>query len=284
MRSGNVLGEGPLWDAATGTVWWVDITAQQVWRATLDGAAAVAFTHHEPVGCLALATTGELLGMTPTGLWRLAPDPVLLVATPEPDLTLRANDGKADPAGRMIVGTMGFPQPVAEAGTLWSYSGGTATPLLRGLSISNGLAWTADGATMYFVDSWTQSVQAFEYDVSTGAVGGVRVLAALDPADGGPDGITIDADDGVWVAVWGGGKLHRYDGRGALTDVVRLPVRYPTCPAFVGPDLDRLVVTSATQEYRDSAPPDGAGDVYLVDPGVRGAAAHQVDLARVVAA
>jgi sugar lactone lactonase YvrE len=287
-RVGLVLGEGPLWHAERGSVLWVDILAGHVWECALGGEPRIVVEHHEPVGCLALARTGELVGMTGSGLWRLDPEPALLVANPEASPDLRANDGKADPTGRFVGGTMGFPEPTPAGGTLWSFADGTARPLLRGLTISNGLAWWTDpttaATTMYHVDTPTGEVRAYDYDLASGSLGGARTLAAVHPGDGLPDGVALDVDGGLWVALHGGGKLHRYDPDGALTAVVELPVAHVTCPAFVGPGLTQLVVTTATEAFQGdpgTAPP-GAGDVYLVDPGVAGAATHEVDLAVVI--
>ncbi|HWL43062.1 MAG TPA: SMP-30/gluconolactonase/LRE family protein [Ilumatobacter sp.] len=277
-RVGCVLAEGPIWDADRAVVLWTDIYAGQVWECALDGEPRVVAEHHESIGAIALAATGELLGFTPTGLWRLDGQPALLVVNPEAEPGLRANDGKPDPAGRFVGGTMGFPRPVPGAGTLWSFDAGEVRPLLRGVTISNGLAWSADGATMYYVDTPTQQVRAFAYDVATGGLGDGRVFAEVDRADGEPDGITIDAEGGVWVALWGGAKLHRYGADGALTAVVPTPVDYPTCPVFVGPALDRMVVTSATEAYPAGWAPVGAGDVYVCEPGVAGVMADRVDL------
>ena len=283
-RVGLVLGEGPLWHPGRRTVLWVDILAGHVWECALGGEPRIVVEHHEPVGCIAFARTGELVGMTPSGVWRLDPDPTMLVANPEASPDLRANDGKADPVGRFVGGTMGFPEPVPGAGTLWSYADGTAQPLLRGVTVSNGLAWWTDPATarttMYYVDSPTYEVRAYEYDLATGSVGGARTLVAVAPSDGSPDGVALDAEGGLWVALFGGGKLHRYDPDGALTAEIELPAAYVTCPAFVGPDLTQLVVTSATEPYRGDPAniPTGAGDLYLVDPGVAGAAAHDIYL------
>ena len=277
-RVGCRLGEGPLWNAGRATVMWVDIHAGRVWECALGGAPQVAVEHHEPLGAIALDASGALVGFTPTGLWRLGERPELVIANPEADPALRANDGKPDPAGRFVGGTMGMPEPVPGAGTLWSFGEGSARPLLRGTTISNGLAWTADGATMYYVDTPTQTVRAFAYDVATGALGDPRVFVAIDAEVGAPDGIAIDAEGGVWVALHGGSAVHRYDAGGALTAVVELPVRYPTCPAFAGAALDVLVVTSAREAYEPGTEPAGAGDVYAVAPGVPGAAAHTLSL------
>lgn len=278
---GCELAEGPLWHPARGVVMWTDIYAGRVWECALGGVPRVIATHHEPIGAIALSRAGTLIGFTPTGLWTLDGEPALLVGNPEADPALRANDGKPDPVGRFVGGTMGYPEPTPHAGTLWSFDRGTATPLRRGTTISNGLAWTADGATMYHADTPTGQVLAFPYDLATGQLGAPRVFVEVDPADGQPDGMTIDADGGVWVALWGGGRLHRYAPDGSLTSVVPLPIEHPTCPAFVGADLAVMVVTSATEPFAPGTAPAGAGDVYRLDPGVAGAPGNLVDLDRI---
>lgn len=277
-RVGCELGEGPIWCDERSTVLWVDLEVGRVWKRPLEGESSVVVEHHEPVGALALAGTGELLGFTPSGLWRLDGTPELLVATPEPDPALRANDGKPEPAGRFVGGTMGRGWPVGPVGTLWSYAGGTARPLRRGTTVSNGLAWTADAATMYWADSGTGTITAFAYDVDSGTIGEARPFVSIVAAERGPDGITIDADDCVWVAVWGGGCLHRYAPDAELLEVVELPVVHPTCPAFAGPAHDLLIVTSA-QAPGGGEPVSGAGDVFVVRAGVAGPPPFRVDLA-----
>src|SRR5690606_20448990 len=166
------------------------------------GSPTVAVEHHEPLGAIALATGGALVGFTPTGLWRLdAERSSVLIENPEIDPALRANDGKPDPAGRFVGGTMGFPAARDGAGTLWSFADGTARPLLRGTTISNGLAWSADGSTMYYVDTPTRTIRAFPYDLATGELGAPAVFVTVAEESGDPDGLTIDAEGGVWVAL-----------------------------------------------------------------------------------
>lgn len=276
-RVGCALGEGPIWCAERTSVLWVDLEVGHVWESSLAGDARVIVERDEPIGAIALGQGGELLGFTPSGLWRLDGTPTLLVPAPEPDPALRANDGKPDPAGRFVGGTMGRTWPVGPVGTLWSYAGGTAQPLRRGTTVSNGLAWTADTTTMYWADSGTRAITAFPYDVASGAIGEARPFVVVDGDDRGPDGITIDADDCVWVAVWGGGCLHRYAPDGELLDVVELPVAHPTCPVFAGPDLDVLLVTSAYAPGRNPQV-TGAGDVFALRPRVGGRPPWRVDL------
>jgi len=264
------LGEGPLWDAATGDIIWVDIDAAVVLRTNLDAADLRTQTCEEPVGSLGLTAGGGLVGATPTGLRRLDIEGAPYVGhLPEYRPDVRANDGKAAPGGRFIVGTMGRDVPVPGVGSLWSFGGGLADCLISGTTIPNGLAWTADGTTMYFIDTPTREVVALEYNSDTGGIGRGHTAVAIGEGLGDPDGMCIDAEGGLWIALWGGSAVHRYvDGR--LAAVIEVPTPLVTCPAFAGSELDQLVITTASAGL-DSDATDGAGHLYVANPGVVGA-------------
>jgi sugar lactone lactonase YvrE len=140
------------------------------------------------------------------------------------------------------------------------------------VTISNGLAWSADARRMFYVDSPTQRIDVFDFDLATGTIGNRRPFASIAVEDGIPDGLAIDVDDGIWVALWGGGRLHRYTRDGLLDRVVRLPVTYPTRCAFGGPGLDELFVTSARMAMTpaERAAEPHAGGIYRLRPGIRG--------------
>jgi sugar lactone lactonase YvrE len=144
-------------------------------------------------------------------------------------------------------------------------------------TISNGLGWSPDGARMYFIDSTTQRVDVLDFDGGSGVISGRRPFAVVDPADGLPDGLAVDAEGGVWVCLFGGAAVRRYDARGRLDAVVPLPVTNPTCPAFGGADLRTLYVTSArhrlTPEQLAAEPLAGA--LLELDPGVAGLPVHR---------
>jgi sugar lactone lactonase YvrE len=154
---------------------------------------------------------------------------------------------------------------------------GGCARMLGGTTISNGLGWSADGERFFFVDSTTQRIDVFDFDVGAGTLHDRRPFAAIAAQDGLPDGLAIDAHDGVWVALFGGAQLRRYDRDGVLDAVVPLPVANPTCPVFGGPRRDLLLVTTArhrrTAEQLAREPL--AGSVLAVRPGVRGGAVHR---------
>jgi sugar lactone lactonase YvrE len=181
-------------------------------------------------------------------------------------------DGACDPAGRFWAGTMAIDERPG-AGSLYRLDpDGQVTLIIAGVTISNGLAWSADARRMFYVDSPTQRIDVFHFELATGAIANRRPFASIPVEDGIPDGLTIDVDDGVWVALWGGGRLHRYTRGGVLDRVVRVPVTYPTRCAFGGPGLDELFVTSAwtalTKDERAAQP--HAGGIDRLRPGIRG--------------
>lgn len=273
------LGEGPFWDDDAGRLSWVDIAQGELWVASpgADGrpsGAALAFGH--PVAAaLGVAVPGA------DGGWTCGADGAVLVLDDagsvldrlelEP-VTVRMNDGACDPAGRFWVGSKAHDN-TAGAGSLFRADlDGTVTRVVRGLTISNGLGWSPDGTTMYVTDSAVGAIDAYDYDVGTGALGDCRPLVRLQSEQGAPDGLTVDADGYLWVAVWGGGAVHRYAPDGSLQSVLPLGTSHVTSCAFVGPALADLVVTTAQDELTPAqlaAEPD-AGRIHLVTAAGRG--------------
>lgn len=269
------LGEGPWWDAARGELWWVDILGRRVRRATLDGVeAAVIETASEPGFAVPHRGGGLVVGLA-DGLWTVSePDDAgargwsSLWTGPWDPAELRVNDGATDRCGRVWFGTMHRAESEA-AGRLYRWDGAAVTERAGGLTVSNGLGWSPDGRTMYHADSPARVVWAYDYDEADGAATGRRVLVA-DPGPGYPDGLTVDADGGVWVASWSGARLTRHRPDGEVDRVVDMPVAKPTSVAFAGGDLRTLVVTSARTEPGSDG--ELAGRVFLLDVGAQGMA------------
>jgi sugar lactone lactonase YvrE len=185
----------------------------------------------------------------------------------------RMNDGKCDSHGRFFTGTMDSHEGGSPAGALYRVDPDlSVTRLVGGVRVSNGLDWNAADDCMYYIDSRAGGVDVFDYDAATGAISGRRRLIDVDAAHGVPDGMTVDAEGGLWVALWDGGALRRYAPDGTLERTVELPVSRVTSCAFGGPDLDVLYITSA----RTGLAPDAleaqplAGALFAFDPGVRG--------------
>ena len=182
----------------------------------------------------------------------------------EPELTAnRANDAKCDPAGRLWVGTMSEAED-ARSGSLYRVARETVTCLVHGVGVSNGLGWSPDGRSMYYVDSPTRRVDVFDYDLETGTPSARRPLVATSALAGLPDGLAVDVEGCLWVAFWDGGSVHRFSPDGDLVGTVAVPATRPTSCAFVGADLESLAITTA-------AALDGTGgDVFVCDPGIAG--------------
>lgn len=272
------LGEGPVWDAASGQLVWLDIVQAQVHRRAVDGSGQrVTETFEHAIGCLALRADGGWLVADSRGvavrMGSGAPVPVADLECLEGGTRARAvrsSDGGVDPAGRFWFGTIAWDLTPGRA-ALYRMDDpphGPVTRVLTEVSISNGIGWSPDATVMYYVDSGTGRVDRFAYDLASGGVAGRRSLATI-PADAGvPDGLAVDVEGAVWVALFGGSALRRYLPDGRLDRVVALPAHNVTSCAFVGAGLDRLAVTTATVELDPPGPLDGA--TFLVEVDVPG--------------
>lgn len=188
---------------------------------------------------------------------------------------VRLNEGGCDPCGRFYCGSMAY-DGTPGAGTLYRLEpDGSVSTALEGVTISNGLQWSLDGSLAYYIDTPTRRVDVFDYDPADGAFHNRRPFAVLeDDVAGAPDGMAIDAAGGLWVALWGGGAVRRYDAEGRLTEVVGVPgVSHTSAAAFGGPDLDTLYITSCRQHLHTGAEP-ATGALFAVEPGVREAPLH----------
>lgn len=264
--------EGPFWYGDR--LGWVDIMAGHLWLAGFDGRALTGPRMYDvgrPLGCAAPRTEdGWILGAG-AGFMTLGEDGTVTPLTDDlaDATTIRMNDGKCDPAGRFWAGTMAYDESPG-AGALYVFDGSVRT-VLEGVSISNGLAWTADHRTMYYIDTPTGHVDAFDYDERTGAVTGRRHVVKVE--GGHPDGMNIDDEGFLWVALWGGGAVHRYDPSGRLVATVRVPaVTNVSSCCFGGPDRSTLFITTSQQGLSDAqrAKEPDAGRIWRVDAGVSG--------------
>jgi sugar lactone lactonase YvrE len=270
--AGAELGEGPMWDARSGRIAWVDILDRRIHLTDPATGATESIETPFHVGAIAPRAHGGFIAALQDGFWVMGDGPTRRIASvPEARPSVRFNDGKCDPAGRFWAGTMAYDQ-ARGAGALYRLDAeGRPTLVIDGVTISNGLDWSLDGGTMYYVDSPLQRIDAFDYVPSTGEISDRRTVVKVAPEMGTPDGLTVDADGGIWVALWGGSAVHRYL-HGRLDRVIKLPVSQPTSCAFGGAELDELYVTSASEGLSDSdrrAQPL-AGALFRIRPGIRG--------------
>lgn len=263
-----VLGEGPVWDPREQVLRWVDIEPGLVHRFDPATGRDTAFEFGEPVGTVAARAGGGLVLATRSGLWTCATDGTDRTRRYEVDTDPpggRFNDGKADPWGRFWAGTMLDGTPGAAALHRLDPDG-SLHRVVTGVSISNGLGWSPDGTTLYYVDTPTGGIDAFDHDPDTGTLSNRRRLVDVDR--GSPDGLTVDGDGCLWVALWDGWAVRRHAPDGRLLTTVELPAQRVTSCAFGGTDLSTLYITSARVGLSDLD--NHAGAVFACAPGVSG--------------
>lgn len=247
-----VLGEGPYWRPEDEVLLWVDVTRGLLHMTRVQLGETITI-ELDPVSAAFPAVGGGIVTAGGHRLTLRATRPGegwagrTIAEAPASD-GVRFNDAAVDPAGRVWVGSMDIKEK-EPLGTLYRLgTGGTLTPVVKGATVSNGIGWSPDGTRMYYNDSPLCRIDMFDYDQATGEAFGGRVFADLSRADGFPDGLTVDADGYVWVAMFAGGALRRFTPAGHQDAVLPLPVSQPTSCAFGGPGMADLFVTTA---YRD---------------------------------
>lgn len=264
------IGEGPTWDSRSNRLIWNDIPAGDLHLFDPESGDDQVVNVGEPLGTAVPRASGGFLLAVKSGFATIDLDTekVEHIWQGVPD-DLRMNDAKCDPAGRFWAGTMG--DGSTPNGTLYRLDPDlTVTPVVDGLKISNGLAWTADGKTMYFIDSMSYGIDAFDYDVDTGAATNRRRVFDVGGGDELPDGMTIDIDDCIWVATWGGHHVLRLTPTGEIDVEVRVPPTASSSCTFGGPNLDTLYITTASGVDGDYAHEETAGSVFAVSTGHQG--------------
>ena len=271
------LGEGPRWDAITGTLLWVDILGRRFHR--YDPARACDdWVHLDELVSAALprATGHPLLGL-PDGFYEVDGHRLALVVPLEAERPEnRTNDAACDPQGRLWAGTMALDEHTPSAGLYRIDADLTVTKVLAGTTISNGLGWSPGGDRFYFIDSPTRRIDVFDYDAATGTLEHRRPLVTLQAEDAVPDGLAVDAEGCVWAALHGGWGLQRYSPDGRLMGRVELPVAKVTSCCFGGPDLRDLYVTTRRESLseRELREQPLAGVLFRLDVGVAGLPTH----------
>lgn len=265
-----LLGEGPIWDARTQTLYWIDILEKRVYAegnvlAQLD----------DFIGCIAPRVHGGLVLTTRFGFASLEVDSVKLTPLASPadePATNRFNDGKCDPRGRFLAGTMNLNE-TDPTGSLYSFDGSSITKLLGGVTISNGMAWSPDHKTFYYIDTPTREVKAFDYDVETGAIANPRVVIRVIDGLGWPDGMTSDMQGNLWIAMWGGAQVTKWDpASGQLLKRIPVPAKNVSSCVFGGKNRNELYLTSARKGLDETALVEYplTGGVFRLETNVEG--------------
>jgi sugar lactone lactonase YvrE len=267
------LAEGPFWDAGRGLMRWVDILRGQVHSLEMATGQHSCFDAGTYLGTAGLTRDGGLILALSDRFARCDTDGANLRPVDgftADGTTFRFNDGKPDPYGNFWAGTCSREER-GPYGTMYRLSpDGAVTEQFGDIGLSNGLDWSEDRTAFFFADSHAGGVDVFTTDPETGALGKRRRFAEV--AGGVPDGLTLDAEGGLWLAVWGSGELRRYTPDGELDVIVSLPVSQVTSAAFGGDDLATLYITTAREDFTpaDLAAQPHAGDIFACTPGVTG--------------
>lgn len=271
-----MLGEGPIWSHDTQKLYWVDIDGKLLNIYDPKTQTNRALPVHSRIGTVVPSGEKEAIIALEDGMYKINTETgkASLFSLLEADVPEnRFNDGKCDPAGRLWVGSMKLEDRGMPANLYMIDQDGRSSIKIENVSISNGIIWSSDQKTMFYVDSPTRKVRAFDFDKLTGNISNERVLIELSEADGFPDGITMDEEDMLWVALWGGCAVARFDPKtGELLSKIEVPAKNVTACAFGGENLDTLYITSAsvemTQEEHTKFP--DAGSIFSIKPGVKG--------------
>jgi sugar lactone lactonase YvrE len=268
-----ICGEGPCWDADRSRLLWVDIDAGLLHafdpvsgdNATRDVGSFVSAVIPRQAGGLVLARQGGVFALDEE-----SGDLELLAPIDAADASLRTNDAKCDPAGRLWVGTMALDERIG-VGSLFRLdaAGGQSRVMLTNVTISNGLGWSPDGGTMYYVDTPLGRIDAFDFDSAAGAISNRRTFVEVTPP-GYPDGLCVDAEGCLWLSLWGGSAVNRYAPNGQLVDVIPMPVEQVTSCCFGGADLGDLYITTAARGHGGVNRPSPAGGLFRVRAEARG--------------
>lgn len=272
LSIGNKLGEGPLWQAGEGALYWVDIEGESFFRYFPADDHLESFQVGQPIGCLAFRLNGGLAMALRdgVGIWDWITHSIEIVANPEAGRkAARFNDGRVDSRGRLWAGTLGEDN---QSKLYRIDPDGTVNTMETGITISNGIGWSPDDRLMYYTDSPLRVIYVYDFDPDLGEIENRREYVRVPLEEGFPDGLTVDREGFVWSAQWDGWRVTRYDPDGKIERVIPLPVQRPTSCAFGGTDLDQLYITSAwtglSEADRKEQPL--AGDLFRFQPEVKG--------------
>lgn len=269
----NELGEGPVWDAAGNRLLWVDIPRRELHSLELTGGRHAVQTGPEPISFAAPTGDGQFVLALPDRIVTAAGADEPAVTVAPLSSTERTNDGACDPLGRLWIGTLDRDDWKQHTGSLWRVDERGAQRVIGGVHLTNGIAWSPDGHRMYYVDSWRRTITAYPFEPDEGRVGHGEVITSLpESTPQMPDGLTVDSEGCLWLAVWDGAAVHRHDPDGRLLSRLPLPCDRVTSCAFGGPGLETLFITTATAELPadllQSQP--HAGAVFAASVGVAG--------------
>ena len=277
-----VIGEGPSWDERTQTIYFIDLLGNEIF--SYDGRETKRMRLDENIGTAVVREKGGLMAATLTGYHAVDfPDgeSVKLIDPEENRENSRFNDGKCDAKGRFWAGTMsrsldsGYGEARPESALWCLETDGSVHKKLDHVIQGNGMAWTADNKKMYFIDSQTYTVQEFDFDLEKGELSNGHVVVSVPKRKGLPDGMTVDEEGMIWVALWGGGAVTRWNPEtGELLQTIQLPAKNVTACTFGGKDMDELFVTTAALDTNEKEYPY-AGGLFKIKLPVKGVPSYR---------
>ena len=246
----STLGEGPVWHHGEQVFYWIDISGKKLHRLDLASGKDLSFNMGSMIGAVVPVEAGGVVVALETGIFKFnAPDQSLKLVDYPSDAApnTRFNDGKCDSSGRLWIGTMER-NAKPHQGKLYRMDHGKLVAVLENISISNGLGWSPDGQTMYYIDTFEQAVYAFDFDVMHGEISNKRIFIAIPESMGSPDGMTVDSTGQLWIALWGGSGVACFDPQtGKLIGRIEVPALNVTSCEFGGSDLKTLLITTARE-------------------------------------
>lgn len=251
-----LLGEGPVWDATSKTIYWIDILNGQIHQYATEQQTHKTIHVHQMIGSLAVCTNGNMIAALQNGFALINQETheIKMIADPENHLpNNRFNEGKCDPAGRFWAGTMSLSEDSGVGNVYMMQNGLAPVKKIESVSISNGMAWSSDYQTFYYIDSPTMQVVAYDYDKATGQISNKRTVVKIEKEEGIPDGMTIDNQGMLWIAHWDGWQVTRWNPHtGEKLYTIKLPVAKVTSCTFGGPTFEDLYITSANVGLSES--------------------------------
>lgn len=271
-----LVGEGPIWDDQKNVLWWVDIFSSELYAFDPVSDVNQKWDVGQHVGTVVPWQDDKVVVAVANGMGSFDLKSQEFVPFNDPESNLpgnRFNDGKCDPAGRLWAGTMAYENPTDQGSLYVLDTDYKVTRVLGGIGISNGIVWSHDHTVMYYIDSVTRTVRAWDYSADTAEIANERTILKVEPGFGLPDGMAIDEEGMLWVAFYGGSRVCRVHARsGEILETIELPVSAITACAFGGSDLDTLFITSAAQdlspEERAGRPADG--NLFSITTGFKG--------------
>jgi len=284
LRFSAEVGEGPLWDSDSKELIFIDVTKGAVHRFNPLDQKLSSLQIGMHIGAVGLMDSKHYIAAVRDGFATIdnSTGEISYVKRVLDDEGIRFNDGKCDPFGNFIAGTMRY-EPKMGTAQLYSIdSRGDVKSLLSGVGLSNGLCWDATGMKLFYIDTLTRQIALFRYEPELGIVGERKVFYEFAEGSGSPDGMTIDLEGNLWVALWGGSRVAQISPTGKLISELRLPVGQPTSVIFGGRNFDRLFITSARYMLSEATLTKEplAGSLFIADVGVSGKEEAKFSLAR----